>query len=277
VKSFVERLGSIREEAFGKNGRSAFARALGIPLTSYLNFEHGRVPPVDVLVKMVAVTRVNPRWLVHGKGPRLLPEGAEVPPIEDSASSIADLLEENARLKEELRATKRETHPAILVVPADVHPKDWLAGQGQIQAVADEYVAVPILSGKKAEAPPENVFEAEKDGWVLCPRSVTNRPKATFAFRVQDDAMAPAVPERSLVGIDCSARDPEQLLEGKGRFAAIRDPRSGCTIRRVEKADQHWLFLPVNPSEENKTVVWSPSDESECPVIGVVVFVFVAC
>jgi len=276
VKSFVERLSSIREEAFGKSGRSAFARTLGIPLTSYLNFEHGRVPPVDVLVKMVAVTRVNPRWLVHGKGPQRLPEGAEVPPIEDAASLVADLLEENARLKEELRATKRETHPAVLVVPADVDPKAWLAEQGRVQAAADEYVAVPVLSGANAATPSENVFEAEKDGWAVCPRSAISHPKATFAFRMQDDAMAPAIPEGSIVAIDCSVRGPERLVKSGG-LAAIRVSRSGCTIRRVEKADQHWLFLPANPSEENKAVVWSASGGTECPVIGVVVSVFVAC
>jgi len=276
VKDFIERLSSIREEAFGKNGRSAFARALGIPLTSYLNFEHGRVPPVDVLVKMVGVTRVNPRWLVHGKGPRLLPEGADVPPIEDSASLIADLLEQNARLKEDLRAAKRETHLAVLVVPADVDPKRWLAEQGQIQAAADEYVAVPVLSGKNAAAPPENVFEAEKDGWALCPRSTVKHPKATFAFRVQDDAMAPAIPVGSLVAIDCSVRDPERLLKSESGIAAIRDPRLGCTIRRVEKADQHWLFLQANPSEENRAAVWSVSGDTASPIVGAVVFAFVA-
>ena len=275
MKDFIERLGSIREEAFGKNGRSAFARALGIPLTSYLNFEHGRVPPVDVLVKMVAVTRVNPRWLVHGKGHRLLPEGAEVSPIEDAASLIAGLLEENAGLREELRAAKRETHPVVMVVPADVDPKKWLAEQAQIQAAAAQYVAVPLLSGENASTPPENVFEAEKDGWVLCPRSAIKDPKTTLAFRVQDDAMALAVPEGSLVGIDCSVRHPEQLVKSGG-LAAVRNSRLGCTIRQVETANQHWLFLPANPSEENKTVVWSESEGTECPIVGAVVFAFVA-
>jgi SOS-response transcriptional repressor LexA len=277
VKDFIERLSSIREEAFGKNGRSAFARALGIPLTSYLNFEHGRVPPVDVLVKMVTVTRVNPRWLVHGKGPRLLPDGAELPPAADAASLIADLLEQNARLKEELRATKRETHPAILVVPADVDPKDWLADQGQIQAAAGDYVAVPVLSGANAAAPPENVFEAEKDGWALYPQLAIKHPKTTFAFRVQDDGMAPAVPEESIVGIDCSDRDPERLAKGGRGLVAIRGGRSGCTIRRIEKAGQHWLFLPATSSEKNKAAVWSASEGSECPVVGSVVSVLAGC
>jgi SOS-response transcriptional repressor LexA len=277
VKDFVERLSRIREEAFGKNGRSAFARALGIPLTSYLNFEHGRVPPVYVLVKMVAVTRVNPRWLVHGKGPRLLPEGADVPTTEDAVSLIANLLEGNARLNEELRAAKREAHPAVLVVPAGAEPKEWLAEQGQIQASADDYLAVPVLSGKNAENPPENVFEAGKDGWVLCPRSVIKHPKSTFGFRVQDEAMLPAIPQGSLVGIDCSLRDPERLLEAGRHLVAERDRSAGCVVRQLGKAEKHWLFVAAEPTGIAGTLVWSPSEEAKCPVIGRVIFVVVAC
>ena len=87
--------------------------------------------------------------------------------------------------------------------------------------------------------------------------------------------MALAVPEGSLVGIDCSVRHPEQLVKSGG-LAAVRNSRLGCTIRQVETANQHWLFLPANPSEENKTVVWSESEGTECPIVGAVVFAFVA-
>ena len=275
MKDFAERLGKTREAAFGRTGRSAFARALGIPLTSYLNFENGRVPPMDIIVKMMALTRVNPRWLVHGAGPQYLPRDIELPPAEDAASLVAALLEQNAKLEEQLLAAKRSAHPAVLVVPADVDPKEWLASQGKIQAASEEYVAVPILSGKNAENPPENVFEADRDGWSLCPRSAVKHPRSTFAMRVEDDAMAPAIPKGSLVGVDCSIHGTERLVESVG-LVAVRDPRSGCTIRRIEKADQHWLFLPASRSEENKAVVWSESGGTECPAIGAVIFAFVA-
>jgi len=276
MKDFAERLGKTREAAFGRTGRSAFARALGIPLTSYLNFEHGRVPPMDIIVKMMTLTRVNPRWLVHGEGPQYLPRDVELPPAEDAASLVAALLEQNAKLEEQLLAAKRSAHPAVLVVPADVAPKEWLAGHGQIQAASEEYVAVPILSGKNAENPPENVFEADRDGWALCPRSAVRHPKSTFATRVEDDAMAPAIPQGSLVGVDCSIRDPRKLCKDAGAAVAVRDPRLGCTVRRIEKADQHWLFLPASRSEENKAVVWSEGGGTECPAIGAVIFAFVA-
>ena len=194
---------------------------------------------------------------------------------DDAASLLTALLDENARLKEQLLAAKRATHPAILVVPADVDPKEWLASQGQIQAAADEHLAIPILSGQSAAAPPENVFEADRDGWLLCPRSAIKHPKATFGFRVQDDAMAPAVPQGSLVGVDCSVRDPERLLKAGGGFLAVRGP-SGCVVRQLVKAQKHWLFLPASPSEQHPPIVWGEGDGVACPVIGRVVFVFAA-
>ncbi len=273
MKDFAGRLGSLREAAYGKHGRSAFARALGIPLTSYLNFENGRVPPMDIIVKMMALTRVNPRWLVHGEGPQYLPKEAELAPAEDAASLLTALLDENARLEEQLLTTKRSTHPAILVVPADVDAKEWLAAQGQVQAAADEHVAVPVLSGAAAAPPPENVFEADKDGWLLCPHSAIKHPKATFGFRVQDDAMAPAIPEGSLVGVDCSVHDPERLLKAGDGLVAVRGP-SGCVVRQLVKAEKHWLFLPAAPLEKHPPIVWAEGTEVPCPVIGRVVFVF---
>ena len=274
MREFAERLGEIREAAYGKHGRSAFARALGIPLTSYLNFENGRVPPMDIVVKMMALTKVNPRWLVHGEGPQYLAKDVELPPAEDAASLLTALLDDNSRLKEQLLAAKRSTHPAVLVVPADVDPKEWLAAQGQIQAAADEHVAVPVLSGPNAAVPPENVFEADKDGWLLCPRSAIKHPKVTFGFRVQDDAMAPAIPKGSLVGVDCSIRDPERLLKAGSGLVAVRGPSEGCILRQLVKAEKHWLFLPAGEDEEHPAVVWAEGAGVPCPVVGRVVFVF---
>ena len=275
MKDFGERLGSIREDAFGKTGRSAFARALGIPLTSYLNFENGRVPPMDIVVKMMTLTRVNPRWLVHGEGPQYLPKDAELPPAEDAASLLAGLLGENARLKEQLLAARRSTHPAVLVIPANADSQEWLAAQGQIQAAAEEYVAVPILSGKNAEMPRENVFEADREGWVLCPKSAVKHSKSTFAMRVEDDATAPTIPQGSLVGVDCSVRDPRKLCKDGSAGVAVRDPRQGCVIRQLSGAEKHWLFLLASQSEKHPPIVWPEDAEAPCPIIGRVVFVFV--
>jgi len=241
-----------------------------------LNFENGRVPPMDIIVKMMTLTRVNPQWLVHGEGPQYLPKEVELPAAEDAACLLTALLDENGRLKEQLLAAKRSTHPAVLVVPADVEPQEWLAAQGMVQAIANEYVAVPILTGENAKNPPENVFEADRDGWALCSRSAVKHPKSTFAVRVADEATAPAIPQGSLVGVDCSIRDPKKLHGDGGTVVAVSDTQQGCVMRRLLKAEGHWLFLPANPSERHTPIVWSEDAGSPCPIIGSVVFVFAA-
>lgn len=275
MADFAERLASIREEAFGKRGKSSFARALDIPLTSYLNFENGRVPPMGIIVKMTALTRANPRWLIHGKGPRYLPQGLALPQAEDTASVLADLLEENDRLQRDLLAAKRSTRPAIPVVPAETDPGQWLAEQGTIRVEAEEYTAVPVLAAKVAANPPDNVFEADREGWMLCPRSAVRHQKTTFATRVDDDAMAPTIPESSLVGVDCSVRDPGKIVRGEDRLVAVRDASGACVVRQLESAERHSVFLPTNPSEKRTPIVWSPDADEECPLIGKVVFAFV--
>jgi len=245
----AERLALIRKEAYGERGRSEFARALGIPLTSYLNYENGRVPPIEVVVKMMALTRVNPQWLLHGKKPQYLTEKIELPATENVASLLSELLQENARLRDELLKTKGAARPAVLVVPQGMDSGTWLAEQESIRATADQYVAVPILSGKTAANPPDNVFEADSNGWALFPRSVVKHPKSTLAMRIQDDAMEPAVPKGALVGIDASVRDPQQMWQGDRRLVAMRDGKSGCIVRWLEKAEVYWVFLATDYTE----------------------------
>jgi len=100
-------------------------------------------------------------------------------------------------------------------------------------------------------------------------------PKATFAFRVTDDAMAPTIPEGSLVGVDCSVRDPERLHKSGAKLVAVRDIHQTCTVRQLVKAEEYWLFLASNPSDAAPPTVWSEHDGSECPIVGRVLFAVV--
>lgn len=270
----AERLKKLRKEAYGDRGRSDFARALGIPITSYLNYENGRVPPIDMVVKMMALTRVNPQWLLHGKGQQHLPRDITLPPTEDAACLVTELLEENARLRKQQVAAKRAARPAATVVPAGMDRERWLVQERRIQAAAEEHLAVPILSGRVASNSPENVLDADNDGWALFPKSAVKHPRSTFAFRVQDDAMEPAVPEGALVGIDRSMRDLQKVWRSRKRLVAIRDAKSGCVISQFEKAGEYWVVLSASGAGP---MVWAEGEAGRSPVIGTVVFVFSAC
>ena len=63
-----ERLIEIRRKRYGERGKSAFARDLGIPVTSYVHYENGRLPPADLLVKIAQVGEVSLDWLLTGDG-----------------------------------------------------------------------------------------------------------------------------------------------------------------------------------------------------------------
>ena len=68
-----DRLRAVREQAFGRRGRAAFARALGLSPSTYIYYEKGRVPPPDVLARAAEVAGVRLQWLVTGEGQRDVP------------------------------------------------------------------------------------------------------------------------------------------------------------------------------------------------------------
>jgi SOS-response transcriptional repressor LexA len=152
-------------------------------------------------------------------------------------------------------------------------PEQWLAEHESIEAAAEEHLAVPILSGKVACNPPENVLDADNDGWALLPKAAVKHPRSTFALRVQGDAMAPAVPKGALIGIDCSVRDPKKIWKSGKRLVAVRDAKSGCIIRRLEKAEQYWVFVADSGVAP---LVWAGNGETGCPMLGTVVVVISA-
>ena len=63
-----ERLRRLREEAFGKRGRAAFARALGVSPSTYHYYEKGRPPPVELLARAAEVTGASAEWVLSGRG-----------------------------------------------------------------------------------------------------------------------------------------------------------------------------------------------------------------
>lgn len=85
------RLREVRIFRYGERGRSAFARDLGIPVTTYQHYEEGRAPPAELLVAATRVAQVSLIWLLTGEG-LMTPQALDpVPPIAKSLSTIARL------------------------------------------------------------------------------------------------------------------------------------------------------------------------------------------
>jgi hypothetical protein len=83
----AKRLRQARVELHGENGGPAMAEALGVPSRTWVNYESGVTVPGHVLLRLLEVTEIEPRWLFREEGPmfRASPaDGARRPPPEAS-------------------------------------------------------------------------------------------------------------------------------------------------------------------------------------------------
>jgi hypothetical protein len=70
--SIARRLRSIRIEVYGERGGPVLARQLRLPFPTWANYESGVTIPGDVLLRFLETTGTNPRWLLHGTGPKYM-------------------------------------------------------------------------------------------------------------------------------------------------------------------------------------------------------------
>ncbi|WP_437229578.1 S24 family peptidase [Planctomicrobium sp. SH661] len=99
IHPLCARLTEIRQLYYGDRGRSSFARDLGIPVTSYVHYESGRIPPADLLVNAARVTGTSLIWLLTGAGERAAPPPGPVPsPVQRVIDELLRLLTHSPHL-----------------------------------------------------------------------------------------------------------------------------------------------------------------------------------
>jgi transcriptional regulator with XRE-family HTH domain len=100
-KAIIERIKLLRTQNSGIRGKSKFARALGISPSTYSYYEHDRVPPITVLLKISEVTGVDLDWLLTGrKTEKTFAFGSNKPLLEQ----LDDLLTNSPELAEPVLA-----------------------------------------------------------------------------------------------------------------------------------------------------------------------------
>jgi hypothetical protein len=84
----ARRVGEIRREVFGEYGTPILAEAIGIPARTWANFESGVTLPAPVVLGLIEVTGVSPRWLYTGEGEKFSAAavGQGVSPSDHSSS-----------------------------------------------------------------------------------------------------------------------------------------------------------------------------------------------
>jgi hypothetical protein len=68
VKLLAARVSVVRFEMFGEHGGPLLAHLLRLTYRKWLNYETGVTIPALVILRLIAVTGVDPTWLLTGEG-----------------------------------------------------------------------------------------------------------------------------------------------------------------------------------------------------------------
>jgi hypothetical protein len=66
------RVGTVREELFGRHGGPRLADALRVPFRTWQSYEAGAPMPAQVILRFIHITAAEPHWLLTGEGRRYL-------------------------------------------------------------------------------------------------------------------------------------------------------------------------------------------------------------
>ena len=207
----AERLRAIRAELFGERGGPELARRLGLPVRTWYNYEAGVTVPAEVVLRFVELTAVEPRWLLHGEGPKLRPTSVATGGGVAFPDTVEDLLR---------KALKKLGQKADVAGPAGDPFPDGRNGHDQAPSVSSEAEGL---------APDREWLTARRDRRCVV---------------VEGDAMAPIVADGAEVAF-ADADEGAEALEGKlvvawidgvpvvrwfvrsGRFAMLRAENPG--------------------------------------------------
>lgn len=247
IKAVIStRLKEIRHDLFGEHGGPELARKLNLPARTWYNYETGVTVPAEILLSFIDQTGVNPMWLLTGEGPKYRSE------LEDQVLAFLSPEELIRRALEKLER-KENTKPNVTNEP--------LVGDGLSDFVSVPLIDLSALASETSERSPASEF-------VLIYRKWLSRPGETTAARLIDDAMAPILPTGSIVAIDESRKDPEEL-QGKIVAAIIGE---GVVVRWMELSGRHLILRPNHAGPGASTVALEYDPGGQSPLLGQVVW-----
>lgn len=71
-RGLAGRIREVRCELYGDSGVPTLADDLGLPSRTWRNYESGVILPATVLLRFIAATGADPRWLLTGQGARYM-------------------------------------------------------------------------------------------------------------------------------------------------------------------------------------------------------------
>ena len=245
--SLSRRLREIRQELFGEHGGPELARRLTLPARTWYNYETGVTVPAEVLLGFIDQTGANPLWLLSGEGMKYRRNSDEV---------ILSELSPIELIRRGLEKLEQEPHDVVVVAPEN------LPGEAM-----SDFVAVSLVPMNELVRKP--IDPSKVDGYIMAYRQWLPNPSETVGVRLDDDAMHPILPSGSIVAVDRSVVDPQQL---QGRIVAARPDKGDPVIRWLEISGRHLILRPNQPNRDHPLVAVEIDGQTEGLIIGQVVW-----
>jgi hypothetical protein len=242
--SISRRLREIRQELFGEHGGPELARRLNLPARTWYNYETGVTVPAEVLLSFIDQTGANPVWLLSGEGERFRREAdsalfSELTPIQLIRRGLEKLEQQ----------------------PAGPLESEFLNGDTRSEFVSVALVTLASLGYRGNEI-------GRLQEHVMAYREWLPHPRETVAVRLEDEAMFPILPAGSVVAIDRSIIDPQQL---QGKMVAA-NPDGSPMIRWLDLSGKHLIFRPNQASRDYPLIPMELGDTYSNPILGQIVW-----
>jgi len=202
-----ERLRDLRTEFYGDRGGPDLARALGIPVRTWYNYETGVTVPAEIILRIVELTSVEPVWLLRGEGPKF--RAKPVDALHGTAgngdglagSSVATLLRTALeRLEQRERDALADPMPRPVILPR----------RDDLEATAEDSEMSLIDAGGSSGYP---LTPADGPRYIAARGEWLDARRAFRHLRVVDDSMAPIVAEGARVAYAEAEKASESLHE----------------------------------------------------------------
>jgi len=289
--SVIARIRQVRETHSGKRGKALFSKHLGLNPSTYNYYEHNRIPPAEILLKISQLTGVSIEWLLTGhtpdEGDNLIPHGLfrkitqllrDEPRAAGALEAFVDVLAEKSAM--ESRLTRQTSNgPAWIPVlgrtaAGVVHFWDARtgkpAGLTELAELVERHRQAPQTSAAAilSPQPPCDLSDDEQvkfiqintpndqgvSEFIEAPTLAARYPDA-FALRIDGDSMAPTIQPGDLVVLSSSV----SARPGQPAVVQLKD-QIGVTCKIFRPEDDTVHLIPANTA-------YSPTDYARTDVL----------
>lgn len=226
-KAIISRICQLRSQYAGERGKSKFAHDLGVSASTYNYYEHSRVPPIALLLKICELTSSDLEWLLTGK---IGEQNSLAGPNKAILEKVDELLRKNPQLTMpvsafiSLLAEKQGFESQIQAKPsaAAAESPGWIPVLGRTAAGMVHFWSEQILPESQ-----QAVTELDELVKKHCGKDIVASANGVVSIDMQARALVDGLsrPEANLVQVssDEEAEGIVEFLECKELFELFPD------------------------------------------------------